>query len=142
MVANYWSMLNFELVVIFGIFSAVIVSLLTIFGIGYLPVFVYRRWRARQGTNESLRAANELLQTVLSLSTKWDARKFKQLSHCPICLETYEEEDFVTSLPCDIRHYFHTECIEDWLELTMNCPICKVPVTHETINQANQQFEK
>ena len=61
MVANYWSMLNFELVIIFGIFSTVVVSFCILFGIGFLPVFAYKKWVAWQEANESLRAAAELI---------------------------------------------------------------------------------
>ena len=34
--------------------------------------------------------------------------------------------DMVTQLSCDNRHYFHTECIENWIKTGRNtCPICR-----------------
>ena len=48
-------------------------------------------------------------------------RKFnKQIFHneetCSICLSEYKENEEVVPLPCDIRHYFHEECIINWIE--------------------------
>ncbi|CAM9910319.1 unnamed protein product [Ectocarpus fasciculatus] len=43
---------------------------------------------------------------------------------CAICLETYEDGDSLTGLPC--RHSFHTECIRPWLSgKSALCPMCK-----------------
>lgn len=47
---------------------------------------------------------------------------------CSICLEEYvDEESIVKELPC--QHYFHTECIDEWLTTQRNeCPLCKCKV--------------
>ncbi|CAM9504662.1 unnamed protein product [Scytosiphon promiscuus] len=43
---------------------------------------------------------------------------------CAICLETYEDGDSLTGLPC--RHSFHTQCIGPWLSgKSALCPMCK-----------------
>ncbi|CBN76116.1 conserved unknown protein [Ectocarpus siliculosus] len=43
---------------------------------------------------------------------------------CAICLETYEDGDSLTGLPC--RHSFHTQCIRPWLSgKSALCPMCK-----------------
>lgn len=34
---------------------------------------------------------------------------------CPICWSDFMRNDFVTSLHCDEKHVFHTECIEQWI---------------------------
>lgn len=31
---------------------------------------------------------------------------------CPICWSDFQRNDFVTSLDCNTKHIFHTECIE------------------------------
>ena len=49
---------------------------------------------------------------------------------CAICMEVFEEnEDFVTPLACDERHFFHSDCIEEWLRNKNECPLCKVKQT-------------
>lgn len=43
---------------------------------------------------------------------------------CAICLETYEDGENLTGLPC--RHSFHTQCIQPWLSgKSALCPMCK-----------------
>lgn len=44
---------------------------------------------------------------------------------CAICLEAFKEDSTVTELKCDKRHYFHTNCLEDWLKTKLECPLCK-----------------
>ena len=41
----------------------------------------------------------------------FDPFKFKEHTECSICLCDFEAETLVTVLPCDVRHYFHAECI-------------------------------
>ena len=61
--------------------------------------------------------------------TKYDANVFQTQEACMICLVDFDEDSLVTPLPCDIRHYFHTTCIEQWLMVNASCPLCKSPVT-------------
>ncbi|KAJ4460880.1 putative Serine/threonine-protein kinase Nek1 [Paratrimastix pyriformis] len=48
---------------------------------------------------------------------------------CTICLESYEEEEHVTFLPC--LHCFHESCIARWLAQNSQCPLCKTDATEE-----------
>lgn len=45
----------------------------------------------------------------------FDAEKFTTLSECVICTIEFNSEAQITPLPCNINHYFHTECIIEWL---------------------------
>ena len=42
---------------------------------------------------------------------------------CIICMEGFNENEFVKQLPC--KHIFHAECINHWLSQQKNCPFCK-----------------
>ena len=44
--------------------------------------------------------------------------------NCVICQKEFEPDDEVTPLPCNERHYFHTVCIDNWLQDNLKCPIC------------------
>jgi len=46
---------------------------------------------------------------------------------CRICLEYYEDDDEVKTLPC--FHIFHAECIDKWFQLSDQCCICKNSLT-------------
>mmetsp|Transcript_29479 Transcript_29479/g.28629 ORF Transcript_29479/g.28629 Transcript_29479/m.28629 type:complete len:90 (-) Transcript_29479:45-314(-) len=48
------------------------------------------------------------------------------LSKCLICMEVYEVEESIRTMPC--LHYFHTGCIDKWLTRGKTCPICKFDI--------------
>ncbi|KAG0009886.1 hypothetical protein BGZ80_001969 [Entomortierella chlamydospora] len=48
---------------------------------------------------------------------------------CPICLCEYEDLEELRRLPCD--HYFHKECVDEWLKLKRTCPLCKCDVSRK-----------
>lgn len=45
---------------------------------------------------------------------------------CPICIIDFQEGDDLRVLPCEGKHRFHQECVDQWLlELSSSCPICR-----------------
>ena len=53
-------------------------------------------------------------------------------SECIICYNEYTENDMVTKLDCNEKHFFHTECITGWIEQGKNsCPICRAPINEQ-----------
>jgi len=43
---------------------------------------------------------------------------------CSICLVNFEDDDMLLDLPC--HHYFHKQCVEEWLkEYDYKCPVCR-----------------
>lgn len=42
--------------------------------------------------------------------------------NCPICLEDFQINDEITYLKC--LHYYHSNCIREWLENRKTCPFC------------------
>jgi len=48
---------------------------------------------------------------------------------CAVCMQDFEHSDELRSLHCS--HYFHKECIDKWLAIGTNCPVCKGEVEHE-----------
>ncbi|KAL9665284.1 hypothetical protein QQ045_020699 [Rhodiola kirilowii] len=46
---------------------------------------------------------------------------------CSICLCEYKAQDMLRSIP-DCNHYFHSDCVDEWLKLNATCPVCrKIP---------------
>ncbi|TNV77862.1 hypothetical protein FGO68_gene2000 [Halteria grandinella] len=52
----------------------------------------------------------------------------RTMESCAICLGEYKDKDEVAELGCDQRHYFHLECLVDWIKRKPECPLCKKPV--------------
>ncbi|NBP02834.1 MAG: hypothetical protein EBU90_22505 [Proteobacteria bacterium] len=49
---------------------------------------------------------------------------------CNVCIEGYKVGESVVTLPCE--HYFHRNCIRDWLcQEKVTCPVCR----HDTREQ-------
>lgn len=44
-------------------------------------------------------------------------------STCPICLEDYDVNEMLNSLPCG--HTYHGQCIVKWLVRRNSCPYCR-----------------
>merc|ERR1712232_390021 len=42
---------------------------------------------------------------------------------CCVCREDFQEKDEQRTLPC--FHRFHRHCVDQWLERSGTCPICK-----------------
>ncbi|KAA8540025.1 hypothetical protein F0562_026717 [Nyssa sinensis] len=45
---------------------------------------------------------------------------------CPICLSEYRPKETLRSLP-ECQHFFHADCIDEWLRLNATCPVCRNP---------------
>ncbi|KAL1532775.1 RING-type E3 ubiquitin transferase [Salvia divinorum] len=43
---------------------------------------------------------------------------------CPICLSDYQPKETLRSIP-ECNHYFHADCIDEWLKLNGSCPLCR-----------------
>ena len=74
------------------------------------------------------------------LSRVVDGTRFNEHTECSICLLDFGRSDHVTPLPCDHRHYFHTDCIKQWARQKLHCPLCNKPFTMAEINEHNLRF--
>ncbi|KAL8091306.1 RING-H2 finger protein ATL20-like [Apium graveolens] len=45
-------------------------------------------------------------------------------STCAICLSEYKPNDTLRTVP-ECNHYFHSNCIDEWLKLNATCPVCR-----------------
>ena len=42
---------------------------------------------------------------------------------CAICMNDFDENENVRLLQCG--HYFHANCVDQWLERSESCPLCR-----------------
>ena len=75
-------------------------------------------------------------QAVISnlMKTQFNPEVFKQMSECAICTVEFTNDDEITPLPCNTNHYFHTECIEQWMKQKTECPMCRAKIDLEALN--------
>ena len=51
------------------------------------------------------------------------------IKQCNICLDEYKIGDEISYLPC--FHYFHYNCIKDWILKSEKCPLCNSIIKFE-----------
>ncbi|CAM6026428.1 unnamed protein product [Sphagnum balticum] len=49
---------------------------------------------------------------------------------CAVCRHEYEAGDLMLTLPC--KHQYHSDCIQQWLQINKVCPVCGAEVASET----------
>ena len=59
---------------------------------------------------------------------------------CSICLSEFKDKETISSLHCNIRHLFHTDCIRTWLLSNPVCPLCKATFNAAEQKKCNKSF--
>ena len=124
-------------------------------GRGRLVLFPGRRSAA--GSNSGALAANSGLltqdQVAAIAEEKFDAKKENEETDattnideeqsssgccCSICLEEFEDQELIRTLPC--QHKYHGECVVPWLtERSGTCPLCKFDVLEHLEHNAESE---
>lgn len=61
---------------------------------------------------------------------------------CPICIVDFEEGDNLRVLPCEGKHRFHQECVDQWLlELSSSCPICREGSSSSVVSPSSSESD-
>lgn len=55
---------------------------------------------------------------------------------CTICYQEIKNLDPILKLECACNYFYHTECIEQWLNTVLNCPLCRAIVNRENLREA------
>ena len=130
--------LNYEVLIIFGVFPALITIFFIAMGLLCCPYISYVLYQNRREELLHNQATRIMIDSLIK--AKYNANVFQTQESCMICLVTFDENDSVTPLPCDIRHYYHTSCIEQWLLINACCPLCKTEVTMEEIDRVQKLY--
>ncbi|EYU32799.1 hypothetical protein MIMGU_mgv1a023328mg, partial [Erythranthe guttata] len=83
-----------------------------------------------ENINYMVPAAEEWIDRVLVKKAVTGYSCDDDFGTCTVCLEGFSNEAY--SMPCE--HYFHGDCIREWLRTSHYCPVCryKVPTTTTT----------
>lgn len=74
----------------------------------------------------NLKNENELIENNDELNRK----SILQIT-CAICLNDLENNNLISTLPCNSKHCYHTECLQLWFEKNTSCPICRYDFSKE-----------
>lgn len=84
-----------------------------------------------QNVVSSLRNSNVKNDCELIENTDELNRKSILQITCAICLNDIEENNIISTLPCNSKHCYHTECLQLWFEKNTSCPICRYDFSKE-----------
>ena len=134
------SMVNYELAIILGCFSAVNTLFVGTVCIILMPYICYLMYDTRQRNTAQSRRIKKVLKCLVI--KEFDPQIFNLHHECAICLSNFETNQKVIPLPCNKLHVFHEECIQQWISHQDICPLCKNPVTQEDCKELGRNFEK
>ena len=113
---------------IFIFFSIIIIGVISFFQtiINLVMLFVYFIYMIEAFVNNPIYFYNhygmdpEMIKNLPTIK----ADK-KHICTCVICLKDIKEGDSILILNCPGKHYFHGDCIKDWLLIKTTCPMCR-----------------
>jgi len=53
----------------------------------------------------------------------------------------FDQESTVTPLSCNVKHIFHSECIEQWFKTKNECPLCREEITPAGLKEFSKNIE-
>uniref|UniRef100_J3MV19 RING-type domain-containing protein n=1 Tax=Oryza brachyantha TaxID=4533 RepID=J3MV19_ORYBR len=81
---------------------------------------------------ESRGLSADTLASLPSITYRAQDKQDSNMEQCVICRVEFEEGESLVALPC--KHSYHSECINQWLQLNKVCPMCsaEVPTSQDT----------
>ena len=135
-----WQYLNYYVILILVLGPALTLALGIVLLICCLPCILKELIKIlkdeRQRANLSERVINGLAKRT------FNPKQFTSQKECAICLSEFTEQDQVTTLSCDIKHYFHSACIENWIKTNVSCPLCRTQINPSDLKAFNKNLDK
>lgn len=66
-------------------------------------------------------------------------RNKTNISTCIICTEEFKSNDKVSGLRCSEKHCFHTECIKNWIDHKLKCPLCRANLDPDHLSETSSR---
>lgn len=85
---------------------------------------------------ESKGLAADTIASLPSVTYQAQDKQDGNMEQCVICRVEFDEGESLVALPC--KHPYHSECINQWLQLNKVCPMCSAEVS-TSVNNVNKQ---
>uniref|UniRef100_A0A0D9XAJ5 RING-type domain-containing protein n=1 Tax=Leersia perrieri TaxID=77586 RepID=A0A0D9XAJ5_9ORYZ len=76
----------------------------------------------------------DTLASLPSVTYRAQDKQDGNMEQCVICRVEFEEGESLVALPC--KHSYHSDCINQWLQLNKVCPMCSAEVSTSRDNRA------
>ncbi|CAD6245729.1 unnamed protein product [Miscanthus lutarioriparius] len=83
---------------------------------------------------ESKGLAADTIASLPSVTYQAQGKQDGNMEQCVICRVEFDEGESLVALPC--KHPYHSECINQWLQLKKVCPMCSAEVSTSVNKQA------
>jgi len=77
-------------------------------------------------------ASQNMIESLKKISI--EQNHLDQFMDCSICKEEFKMSETVNQLPC--VHIFHSECIQKWLKIHNQCPVCRYELVEKEIESS------
>jgi len=128
---NLWDLVNWIFILGVTVWAAIVVTLALLIACCCLPCIITAIKSFRAQNDEERRKKLGVLDAMIK--TKYNEEDFATSKECAICFCEYGPDDDVSPLPC--KHYFHSECINNWIKENPTCPMCREPITAEKLEE-------
>ncbi|KIX07481.1 uncharacterized protein Z518_02134 [Rhinocladiella mackenziei CBS 650.93] len=81
----------------------------------------------QNGGSATRPASDEAIRSLGTKKVDQEILGSEGKAECSICMDNVELGDEVTVLPCN--HWFHGDCVKEWLKESDTCPHCRKPIT-------------
>jgi hypothetical protein len=131
-----WQYLNYYLILLIVLGPAMTLALAVTLILLCLPCIAKQLFVALRDEKARAEMGERVVQGLAQRT--FNPEQFTAQKECAICLTDFTTEDKVTPLSCDIKHYFHTTCIEQWVVTNPNCPLCRKAINDKDLKVFNE----
>ncbi|XP_058074681.1 E3 ubiquitin-protein ligase At1g63170 [Magnolia sinica] len=94
--------------------------------IGALPTYKFKLKKNRSRGENEISSEGGSEGGIFAAGTNRERVISAEDAVCCICLAKYADNDELRELPCS--HFFHMQCVDEWLKINASCPLCKAEV--------------
>ena len=82
-------------------------------------------------------------RVINGLATRsFNPEQFTSNKECAICLSEFVEGEKVVPLSCNVQHYFHEQCIKQWIRTKTQCPLCRAEINAKDLAEFNKNLDQ